>query len=160
MLLPSVYVSKDGGHHDQLGSPGWIHVTGALFGLPGGSKQECCLGCHTLTSATLQTVANQCISYDKDLWKGSVGSDGEPVRTPLADSVGSNVNPDKTNLYDAHAAKPFNYHLNCWRKTLTENKGKCLLCHVSSCNTDQKTHDFPIIKKLSLKFEKRLEADN
>jgi hypothetical protein len=122
--------------------------------------QEFCIGHHALTSATLQTVVNQCVFYDKDPWKGPVGCNGKPVRTPLANAAGSNVNPDTTNSYGALAAKLFNYHLNPWRKTLTENKGKRLLCHDSARNTDHKTLNCPILKKLRFKFEKRLEADN
>jgi hypothetical protein len=34
------------------------------------------LGQHPLTTATLQTVVNQCTSYDKDPWKEPVGKDG------------------------------------------------------------------------------------
>ena len=35
--------------------------------------QECCLGCHSLSDASLQTVVEQCTNYDKDPWKGPVG---------------------------------------------------------------------------------------
>ncbi len=56
-----------------------------------GVVQEFCLGCHALTSATLQTVVDQCISYDKDPLKGPVVHNGKPVHTPLATTAGSNV---------------------------------------------------------------------
>ncbi len=51
--------------------------------------QEFCLGRQVLTSATLQTVVNQCISCNKDPWKGPVKRGGKPVRTPLANAAGS-----------------------------------------------------------------------
>ncbi len=39
--------------------------------------QEFCLGRHTLSKASLQTVANQCVNYDKDPFLGPVGKDGK-----------------------------------------------------------------------------------
>jgi hypothetical protein len=65
-------------------------------------------------------------TYNKNPWKGPVRCDGRPVCTLAANAAKSNINPDTTNPYGALAAKPFNYHLNHWRKTLAENKGKCL----------------------------------
>jgi hypothetical protein len=47
-----------------------------------GVVQDFRLGCHSLASATLQSVVEQCMSYDKDPWKGPVGKDGKPARTP------------------------------------------------------------------------------
>ena len=35
--------------------------------------QEFRLGRHSLSDASLQTVVEQCINYDKDPWKGPVG---------------------------------------------------------------------------------------
>jgi hypothetical protein len=111
-------------------------------------------------SATLQTVVDQCVSYKRDSWRGPVGHNGKPVHTLSANVAESNVDPDPRKPFGVLAAKPFNYHLNCWRKSLTENKGKCLLCFNSACNTDHKTCNCPILKKLGLKFEKRSHAGN
>jgi hypothetical protein len=71
--------------------------------------QEFLLSQHSLTTASLQTVVDQCVSYNKDPWKGPVGHDGEPVWTPLANA--RNTNPD-SNLYSCIAAKPFSYQMN------------------------------------------------
>jgi hypothetical protein len=65
--------------------------------------QEFCLGCHALSSAMLQMVVDQCISYNKDPWKFPVWQDGRPVCTKLANAAGSNINPATTNLYVALA---------------------------------------------------------
>ncbi len=69
--------------------------------------QEFHLGRHSLTAASLQTVV-ECMSYDKDFWKGPVGCDGKPARTPLAKATTSD--PDNS-LYTGMAAKPFNFHI-------------------------------------------------
>ena len=44
--------------------------------------QEFCLGRHSLSTACLQTVVEQCVSYDKDPWKGPISHNGKPVRQP------------------------------------------------------------------------------
>jgi hypothetical protein len=41
--------------------------------------QEFHLGQHSLTTASLQTVVDQCVSYDMDPWKGLVSCDGKLV---------------------------------------------------------------------------------
>ncbi len=64
----------------------------------------CCCH-HALTSATLQTVVDQCVSYDKDPWKGPVGRNGKPVCTLLVKAAGSYVDPDTTNPHGALTAK-------------------------------------------------------
>jgi hypothetical protein len=99
-------------------------MLGALWSGYQAVVQEFCLGLCTLTSTMLQTVVNQCISYNKDPLKDSVGQDGKPVCTVSANMAGSNVDQDSATQYDALAAKPYNYHLNCWWKSLTGNKGK------------------------------------
>jgi hypothetical protein len=54
------------------------------------------------------------------------------------------------------AAKPFNFHMSNWQKAVLHNKGKCLFCfNTSAHNTGHKTHGFPIMKKVGLKFEPR-----
>ncbi len=57
-------------------------------------------------------------------------------------------------------AKPYNYHLNHWRKAIIDNRCKCLLYHDTACDTDHKTRDCPILKRIGLKFEKQTDADN
>ena len=44
-----------------------------------GVVQDFRLGRHSLSSATLQSVVEQCMAYDKDPWKGPIGKDGKPV---------------------------------------------------------------------------------
>ena len=122
--------------------------------------QEFCLGWHSLTSASIQTVNNQCILYNKDPWRGPVGHDGKPVCAPLANAAAVSANKDSSNPYEALLTKPYNYHLNHWRTALINYKGKCLLCHDFACNTDHKTRDCPIQKKLGVKSEKQYEADS
>jgi hypothetical protein len=63
--------------------------------------------------ASLETIVNQCISYDKDLWKGPVGKDGKVSRTPLANAPGA-LGSASSNPYDALANLLFNKHLNHW----------------------------------------------
>jgi hypothetical protein len=45
--------------------------------------QEFCLGRHSLTDAILQTVVEQCVTFDKDPWLGPVGKDGKVPKKPL-----------------------------------------------------------------------------
>jgi hypothetical protein len=42
------------------------------------------LGQHSLATALLQMIMDQCTSYDKDPWKGPVGKGGKPSHRPLA----------------------------------------------------------------------------
>ena len=44
-----------------------------------GVVQDFCLGRHSLSSATLQLVEEQCMAYDKDPWKNPIGKDGKLV---------------------------------------------------------------------------------
>jgi hypothetical protein len=75
--------------------------------------QEFHLGRHALSTASLQMVVEQCISYDKDPWKGPVGRDGKPIRHPSANTADLGNHEDH---YDKVATKPFNYHMNRWHK--------------------------------------------
>ena len=43
-----------------------------------GVVQDFRLGRHSLPSATLQSVVDQCLAYNKDPWKGHIGKDGKP----------------------------------------------------------------------------------
>jgi hypothetical protein len=121
--------------------------------------QEFRLGRHPLTKASLQTVVNQCVKYNKDPFLGPVGKDSKVARTPSANATGATLGEGE-NVYKALAAKLFNYHFGQWKKALTENKGKGMFCHNTARNTDHKSHDCPILKKLSFKLEKRSDSDN
>jgi hypothetical protein len=91
--------------------------------------------------------------FDKDLFLGPVGKIGKVVQNPLVNAAGA-AHRDGENVYGALAAKSFNYHLSCWKKTLLENKGKCMFCHNSVHNANHKSRDCPILKKLGFKLEK------
>jgi hypothetical protein len=39
--------------------------------------QEFCLGRHPLNEASLQTVVDQCVNFDKDPFLGPMGKDGK-----------------------------------------------------------------------------------
>ncbi len=83
--------------------------------------QEFCLGRHSLTDASLQTVVEQCTNYDKDPWKGPVGKDGKlpPRGNPSADAARANSG----DPYDALSKKSFNYHFGRWKKALKPKTG-------------------------------------
>jgi hypothetical protein len=67
------------------------------------------LGRHPLSKASLQTMVNQCVNYNKDPFLGPVGKDGKVARTPLANAAGAALGEGE-NAYKALAAKSFNYH--------------------------------------------------
>ena len=71
----------------------------ALLSSYHGVVQDFRLGRHLLSTATLQTVVDQCVAYGKDPWKGPVDNTGEPVCTPSANAAGTSGN--KANPYDA-----------------------------------------------------------
>jgi hypothetical protein len=118
--------------------------------------QEFCLGRHALTEVTLQTVVEQCNNYDKDPWKGPIGKDGKPARTPSANTAGT----DPENPYELLSGKSLNYHFSQWKKALKDQKGKCMVCFGTARNPDHKTCNCPILKNLGFKLEKRIAADN
>ncbi len=130
----------------------------ALFGRYHAVVQEFCLGRHPLNEASLQTVVVQCVNFDKDPFLGPVGKDGKVIRIPSANAAGAALGDGK-NVYEALVAKSFNYHLGCWKKTLWENKGKCMFCHDSARNANHMSRDCPILKKLGLKLVKRTDSD-
>jgi hypothetical protein len=114
--------------------------------------QEFCLGRHSLSTASLQTVVEQCISYDKDPWKGPIGRDGKPVPSPSVNAADSG---NHDNLFDKAAAKPFGYHMNRWHKGVVQQKGQCLFCfNTSTSKPDHKTRDCPILPKICLRYKK------
>ncbi len=78
-----------------------------------GVIQDFCLGRHSLASATLQSVMEQCMAYDKDPWKGPVGKDGKPVRTSSAYTVGASGN--SSNQYESLTMCSFSNHMSHWQ---------------------------------------------
>ncbi len=120
------------------------------------SKSFALAGRHQLLEASLQTVVNQCVNYNKDPFLGPVSKNSKVARTPSANVIGSGPS-DGNNVYEALASKSFNYHFGCCKKALAESKGTCMFCHDTAHNSDHKTRDCLILKKLGLKLEKRLE---
>jgi hypothetical protein len=104
-----------------------------------------CLGCHSLTSATLQTVIEHCTAFDKDPWTGPVGHDGRPVQTPSANTVGAGSGEPST-VYDAMEQVSFNYHFSRWRKCFSESSEKCLICHNSARGNRHPPSKCPILR--------------
>ncbi len=109
--------------------------------------QEFHLGRHALTEASLQTVVEQCTNYNKDPWKGPVGKGGKPACTHFANATGA----DSDDPYDGLAAKSFSYHFGRWKKSIVDQKGKCMMCIDTARNPDHKTCNCPILKKLGFK---------
>jgi hypothetical protein len=66
--------------------------------------QEFHLGRHPLTKASLQTVGDQCVNFDKDPFLGLVGKDGKVVRNASANAAGATP-VDGKNAYKALGAK-------------------------------------------------------
>jgi hypothetical protein len=102
---------------------------------------------------------DQCVNFDKDLFLGPVSKDGKVVRNVSANAAGATPGDGK-NPYKALAAKSFNYHFGRWKKAIGENKGKCMFCHDTARNSDHKSHDCLILKKLGFELEKRTGSDN
>ncbi len=118
-----------------------------------------CLGCHSLTSATLQTIVEHCTSYDKDHWTGTIGRDRRPTRSPLANSA----SPNPSNIpaaYEAMEQVSFNYHLSGWRSNFSDTAEKCMICQNLAREKKHSTAKCPILKKLGFKIKKRSAADN
>jgi hypothetical protein len=118
------------------------------------------VGWHSLTKATLQTVVKQCVNFDKDPWSGPVGKDGKAPSSTSANAAGTTTAGEGDKAYNALTSKLFNYHFGCWKKAIGENKGKCMFCHNTACNTNHKTKDCPILKKLGMKLEKHMDVNN
>ncbi len=131
----------------------------ALLGRYHPVVQEFRLDRHPLSEASLQTVVDQCVNFDKDPFLSPVGKDGKLVQNVSANAAGATP-LDGKNAYKAFAAKLFNYHFSRWKKAIGENKGKCMFCHDTACNSDHKSRDCPILKKLGFKLEKRTSLDN
>ena len=118
--------------------------------------QEFCLGRHAQSDVSLQTVVEQCSNYDKDPWKGPIGKDGKPARTPSANAAVA----DPPNPYEALSSKSFNYHFGQWTKALEDQKGKYRVCFDTTHNSDHKMCGCPILKNLGFNLEKRTTANN
>ena len=116
------------------------------------------LGRHSLTDATLQSVVEQCMAYDKDPWKGPVGKDEKSLRHPSANVAGAGGEPSG-NPYDAMAKCSFNLHMSRWRKGCVEGSERCMICHNTSNKPPHHSAHCPILNKLGLKLVKRTPAD-
>ena len=125
-----------------------------------GVVQDFRLGRHSLSSATLQSVVEQCMAYDKDPWKGPIGHDGKPVRSPSANAAGAGGPGDKSSPYDAMAACSFGTHISRWRIGCKDGCEKCMVCHNTSNKPAHHTKDCPILKQIGLKLVKRTPADS
>ena len=99
------------------------------------------------------------MAYDKDPWKGPIGHDGKPVRSPSANAAGAGGPGDKSNPYDAKAACSFGTHISRWRIGCNDSCEKCLVCHNMSNKPAHHTKDCPILKQIGLKLVKRTPAD-
>jgi hypothetical protein len=119
--------------------------------------QDFHLGRHSLTSATLQSVVDQCLAYNKDPWKGPIGKDGKPVRTPSANAAG--VSDSSGNPYEAMATCSFNYHMSCWHNGCKDGSKKCMVCHNTSNKPPHHSSNCPILNKIGLKLVKHTPAD-
>ncbi len=62
--------------------------------------QEFCLGCHPLNEASLQTVVDQCVNFNKDLFLGPVCKDGKIVQTPSVNAA--SAAPGDGKMYMKH----------------------------------------------------------
>jgi hypothetical protein len=114
-------------------------------------------GCHSLTTALLQTVVDQCTSYDKDQWKGPVGKDGKPSRSPSANAAGTFTHSpgNNTHPFEAMDNLSFNKHLNHLRYNCKDGHEKCLICWNTSCSKAHSSKDCPILKRIGFKLVKR-----
>jgi hypothetical protein len=119
--------------------------------------QDFRLGRHSLTSATLQSLVDQCLAYDEDPWKGPIGKDGKPVCTPSANAAGGGNGSG--NPYEAIATCSFNYHMSRWRKGCKDGSEKCMVCHNTSNKPPHHSANCPILNKIGLKLVKHTPAD-
>ncbi len=89
----------------------------SLLSTYNGVDKDFKLGRHSLTTALLQTVIDQCIFHDKDPWKGPVGKDGKPSCGPPANAAGASASCSENNvhLFESMGTLSFNKHLNHWR---------------------------------------------
>ena len=122
-----------------------------------GVVQDFRLGRHSLSTATLQSVVDQCAAYDKDPWKGPVGKDGKHHRNPSASAAGSTN--DRSNPYEALMKCSFGSHISKWRNACKDTSNFCMICHNTSNKGGHHSKDCPILKQIGLKLVKRTPAD-
>ena len=119
--------------------------------------QEFCLGRHSLSEVSLQTVVKQCTNYDKDPWKGPVGQDGRaPKGIPLANTAGANPG----DPYEVLVERSFNHHFGRWKQALHAEKPPCMICFGTARNPEHHTCDCPILKNLGYKLKKHLGSNS
>ncbi len=118
-----------------------------------------CLGRHSLTSTTLQTVVEHCTSYNNDPWTSPIGCDRCPACSPLANSVDANPS-NAPAAYEAMEQVSFNYHLSRWRNSLLDTAEKCMIFHNLAWEKKHSTAKCPILKKLGITIKKQSAADN
>ena len=121
--------------------------------------QDFRLGRHSFSSATLQSVVEQYMAYNKDPWKGRIGKDGKPVRSPSANAAGAGAPGIKSNPYDAMEACSFGTDILHWHIGCKDSYEKCLVCHNMLNKPAHHTKDCPILKQIGLKLVKRTPAD-
>ena len=129
----------------------------ALLSTYHGVVQDFRLGRHSLSTATLQSVVDQCAAYDKDPWKGPVGKEGKQHRNPSASVAGSTN--DRSNPYDALTKCSFGSHISKWRNACKDTSDFCMICHNTSNKGGHHSKDCPILKQIGLKLVKRPPAD-
>jgi hypothetical protein len=117
-----------------------------------GVVQDFCLQQHSLTDATLQSVVNQFMAYDKDPWKGPVGKDGKPSWTPSASMAGSSGN--SSSPYKALACCSFGSHLSKWCSACKDGSERCMISHGTSNKPAHHSKDCPILKTVRHKLVK------
>jgi hypothetical protein len=101
----------------------------------------------------LQSVVKQCMSYDKDPWKGPVGKDRKPARTPSANAAGTSG--DKSNPYKVMASCLFGNHMSRWQAGCKDgSKHHCMICHNTLNKPAHHSRDCPILKQIGLKLVK------
>ncbi len=105
---------------------------------------------------------DQCTSYDKDPWKGPVGKDGKPPRSPLAPAAGASVpsGGDGTHPLKAMATLNFNKHFNHWQYNCKDGSEKKVICYNTSRDKAHASKDCPILKQIGYKLVKRLSNTN
>ena len=112
--------------------------------------QEFHLGRHSLSDASLQTVVEQCINYNKDPWKGPIGQD---VKVPKGTTSANTASANSGDPYEVLAGKSFNHHFGRWKRALRAEKGTCMICYGMARNQEHLTCDCLILKNLGYKFE-------
>ncbi len=119
------------------------------------------LGQHCLMTALLQTIVDQCTSYETDRRKGPVGKDGKPC-SPLAPAAGASVplGRDGTNPFEAMATLNFNKHFNHWQYNCKDGSEKCLICYNTLRDKAHASKDCPILKQIDYKLVKHSSNTN